>query len=190
MSISCRINIAELRRAVSRIYVPGVHLEWGFWTSPFLVTTRCLLDMFNTNRAKLKDHFPADQPVHFFFDQQMEKGAIFEAWERYMASRPLETRELYGSVPRFEDDQKFLPLQAADLWAWWIRKWSETGQMPEALTKLDFGGWQGRGEKHLRLDIAFNEEQLVTELIKWTRSAITPDKIIYDVSFSLPKWLS
>ena len=62
--------------------------------------------------------------------------------------------------------------------------------MPEALTKLDFGGWQGRGEKHLRLDIAFNEEQLVTELIKWTRSAITPDKIIYDVSFSLPKWLS
>ena len=27
-----------------------------------------------------------------------------------------------GSVPYFRDDQKFLPIQAADLIAWWIRK--------------------------------------------------------------------
>lgn len=32
-------------------------------------------------------------------------------------------------MPRFEDDSEFIPLQAADFWAWWNSHWLDTGHI-------------------------------------------------------------
>jgi hypothetical protein len=36
-------------------------------------------------------------------------------------------REMIGDMPIFRDDVKTLPLQAADLYAWWAFKWQREG---------------------------------------------------------------
>ena len=185
VSLSCRINIAELRRARTRIYVPAADVRWGFWENPYLVASRCLLDMFHIKRKEIESRIPANEPVDFIFDEQTEKAVILEAWTRYIASRPDETRNLYGATPRFENDQKFLPLQAADFWAWWIRKWSESGDLRGRIHSLKFGEWAGMGTARVLVQhYSFNEDQMVESMIAGTRSMVGPHPIIFDVTFS------
>ncbi len=185
VSLSCRINIAELRRARARIYIPAADLRWGFWANPYLAASRCLLDMFHNKRKEIESRIPSSEPVDFIFDEQTEKAVVLEAWARYIAGRPDETRRLYGATPRFENDQKFLPLQAADFWAWWVRKWSEAGDLKGRLHELDFGKWKAAGTaKTLVIHISFNEDQLVESMIEGSRQLVGPGPVIYDVTFS------
>ncbi|MGB6171717.1 MAG: hypothetical protein WBG12_07110, partial [Xanthobacteraceae bacterium] len=64
----------------------------------------------------------------------------------FILSRPDEVQQFYGAKPRFDSDQKLLPLQAADLWAWWVRDWYEedASDLPDKLKALDFGQWKGK----------------------------------------------
>jgi hypothetical protein len=52
----------------------------------------------------------------------MLKDKIGRAWDALKANASADTRDLIGGVPYFLDDKKFLPIQAADLIAWWVRK--------------------------------------------------------------------
>jgi hypothetical protein len=107
-----------------------------------------------------------------------------------MTGRSEQTRRLYGSIPRFENDQKFLPLQAADFWAWWVREWCEAGNVKEEMEKLNFGKWGGRTQatKHMLIHISFDENQLARELQSAT-SLMFPGRPIYDVTYSpFPDW--
>ena len=62
------------------------------------------------------------EPIDFIFDNQvMEKGKIMDAWDWFKNDMKAD-KDLIGSDPSFLDDITFLPLQAADLIAWWIRK--------------------------------------------------------------------
>jgi hypothetical protein len=182
VSLSCRINVAELRRARGRISVPnGPQINWGFWANPYLVASRCLMDMFHNNREKIKSRISVDQKVDFFFDKQKESASIWEAWGRYMDSRPPEIRALYGDRPRFEDDHVFKPLQAADFWAWWIRKWSEDGNVRHNIQNLDFGKWKGVNTATVFvIHFSFSEESLVEAMISAIRERLGPDAVIQD----------
>jgi hypothetical protein len=66
-----------------------------------------------------------EEPIDFIFDNQNEKTAILNGWDLYRASAPERIHKLLGAMPRFEDDEQFLPLQAADMLAWWCRKWEK-----------------------------------------------------------------
>jgi hypothetical protein len=70
-------------------------------------------------------------------------------------------RHPYGDVPRFGNDQEYLALQAADLWAWWVREWYEEDAIdtPDKMRKLDFGTWQGK--KRPVLIFSINEDHMV-----------------------------
>jgi hypothetical protein len=122
-SVSAKINVADLRRVQARILVPGLDIEWGTYKNPYFVTFRCLMDMFHIHRPKMSELLPADQKIDFYFDNQSDKKAIVEMWDNYIIERPDEVRKFYGAAPSFRDDEEFLPLQAADFWAWWVRKW-------------------------------------------------------------------
>jgi hypothetical protein len=112
---------------------------------------------------------------------------IIEAWDRYMASRPANIRNLYGARPRFENDQNFLPLQAADFWAWWVREWSEAGNVYQKMQDLDFGPWRGTGSyKGTIFHARFSEDQLVQDMMTSTHVTVGPGHIVYDVSFTPP----
>jgi hypothetical protein len=63
------------------------------------------------------------EKVDFIFDERVkEKKKIRDAWDAYKENADPDIKPYIGSDPRFENDIEFLPLQAADLNAWWIRK--------------------------------------------------------------------
>jgi hypothetical protein len=65
----------------------------------------------------------ADNEIEFIFDEQMtEKKIIREVWDIFANSAPAEAKQRLAGEPLFGDDKKFMPLQAADLYAWWIRR--------------------------------------------------------------------
>jgi hypothetical protein len=61
--------------------------------------------------------------VDFIFDDQcMEKGKIMDAWDLFKQYASSDTKDFIGRAPIFQDDKEVVPIQAADLIAWWIRK--------------------------------------------------------------------
>ena len=72
--------------------------------------------------AKFQDYFDIDAEIDFIFDEQVgEMNRILSAWEEFKNLAPVPNNHL-GSVPIFRDEKKFLPLQAADMLAWFIRQ--------------------------------------------------------------------
>lgn len=66
-------------------------------------------------------------PVDFVFDEQLGLGSDAAMFYEYMveSSLPPDTQTLLGSTPIFRDDRSVLPLQAADMLAWHVRRMSE-----------------------------------------------------------------
>jgi len=65
-------------------------------------------------------------PTDFIFDEQGKIGAEAVLWyEEIKANQKPEIRALMGSTPEFKDDKKVLPLQAADMIAWHLRRRKE-----------------------------------------------------------------
>lgn len=59
------------------------------------------------------------EPIDFIFDEQvMEKTALLEAYEEIIDKAAPEVRKRMGVLPKFERDNDFPPLQAADMLAW------------------------------------------------------------------------
>ncbi len=162
--VSVKIDISELKNAISRITVPKADIDWGIHSNSYYIAFRCLLDMFHLHRSEIVEAIPLDEKINFIFDNRAEKKAILSGWDFYMENRPDNVKQLYGDPPRFEDDEEFLPLQAADFWAWWVRKWYKEGT-PEKIKECNFGLFELRKKrKYLRVEITFNEDQLVTVL--------------------------
>ena len=186
-AVSCRINIAELNRAKSRVWIHNTAVEhWGMFQNPFFTAFRCLLGMFHHHWNVTSQVIPEGQTVDFIFDNQTEKTAILSSWDEFMARQSAELRPRFGATPRFENDEEFLPLQAADFWAWWIRKWYEDGPdvVEEKVNSGDFGVWKRNRSSFPTLAISFDENQLVEEMIKVAREHLPQGRIIYDVQFS------
>ena len=122
------------------------------------------MDMFHVNRERLTKYLPLSEKVDFYFDDQIgEKKSIIASWDDYVRTRLPEHKQFYGATPRFEDDRDFLPLQAADLWAWWVRKWEEEGT-PEKIFLPNFGEWEHKREGFPIMHITYNEDQIVADI--------------------------
>jgi len=165
-SLSCRIHVGELARAFDRVQVPRTNINWGDIRDPYVAGFRALMDHFHYRRDDIErdsGRLPADAKIDFFFDDHSNKNKIRKMWDSYMDAREPEKRALYGDEPRFEDDRAFLPLQAADLWAWWVRKWCRDGRVRKHIALLDFGVWKGGGTL-ARTHISVSEDQWVETL--------------------------
>lgn len=94
-----------------------------------------------------------EEKIDFIFDCRSEAGYIHSAWQHYLSSIPDDVAQLTGAVPRFEDDDEFLPLQAADMLAWHLRKQAKAIR---SVCSDDFPfPWENKGQ-HLvmRVDVA------------------------------------
>jgi hypothetical protein len=133
MSIICKFEMADLVNAMNRIWVPDSIINYGLFRHPFYMAFRGVMDAFHSERAsgKLDKDIPKDERVEFYFDDQSEKTEVLLGWDTYISSRPEEIRIFYEGIPRFEDDEEFLPLQAADFWSWWVRKAYEEDTIEE-----------------------------------------------------------
>jgi hypothetical protein len=84
--------------------------------------------------------FAADQgiktPIEFIFDQQDGTDDNVDLFfENLLAALPRASRRLISGKPLFRDDKEMLPLQAADMLAWHVRREHELGQ---SLPLMDF----------------------------------------------------
>ena len=186
--VSVKIDISELKRAQSRIIVPEAinpKIDWGNYANPYYIAFRCLMDKFHIARHEKSKEFEIDEKIDFIFDERSDKNIILSVWEDYLKNRPDEIRKYYGASPVFKDDNEFLPLQAADFYVWWVRKWYVEGT-PEKIREYDFGNFtREKGvRRHLLVDITFNEDQLVENFMRIVRNQIGSDYDIYDVKVS------
>lgn len=81
-----------------------------------------------------------DLSLDFIFDEQGDVGKQAVGWwDAMKALVPPGRRALLGNPPIFRNDRKFLPLQAADLYAWIIRdrlQPKDQEMLPKAVLRL------------------------------------------------------
>jgi hypothetical protein len=69
------------------------------------------------------DQMKIDDTIDWIFDEQGQVGTDANAWYSWIKEHAaLNISRRLGSTPIFRDDDKVLPLKAADLFAWEIRK--------------------------------------------------------------------
>jgi hypothetical protein len=84
---------------------------------------QAVIDWLCHPRVRTDCKLPLDAKVKFIFDTQMfEDKKIIAGWENQFANMPRHSRQLLDGMPQFESEEEFLPLQAADFYAWWARR--------------------------------------------------------------------
>jgi hypothetical protein len=174
-AISIQLRLADIDGAMRRMVVPGTKLNWKGWRNPYLFAFRMLTDVINMRRQEMGQVMNVEEKIDFIFDERSEKVRVMQAWETVRNALPQRTARLYGATPRFEDDEDFLPLQAADFWAWWVRKW--------ALEDVPFGEgsypWSSNPEKPPKLFVSANEDDLIIYLSSIVAPHLPPGKSIF-----------
>jgi hypothetical protein len=186
--VYAKINIYELKRAQNRIQVDGLFIDWKEYDA-FFFTFRALLDKFHLERHRMVEVL-GEEKIDFIFDEQVQKNRVYAMWDNYINNRSPEIRKYYGEMPRFEDDEKTIPLQCADLMAGWIKNMYVEGT-PEKILELDFQGFAPlKNRKLLRVEIIFNEQDIVKSLMKIVRTQLGPERVIVDLGPKLNTPLS
>ncbi len=128
-ALSFHFRIRDLERA-RQLVLPRWRpaKTWGDFNNNYLFSFCVLMGMFHKSIDKIAPL--AGQKVDFFFDKQTEQKLIWRGWEEYVENQPEPIRSRYGSQPRFEDDEEFPPLQAADFFAGYVRLCAERGFSP------------------------------------------------------------
>jgi hypothetical protein len=183
--VSVWVRTSLMENAMNRIVMEdqfGVPLpvDWGPLANHYLIAFHGLLDEFQRHRTDVAEVIPPDAKFDFYFDKRTEAKFIHAAWANHLAILPKERRDLYGSHPRFEDDKEYLPLQAADFWAWWVRKWVIEGA-PEKVGRCAFSDFGRRRKKRFAMmEGEITENDIVRSLLAEARSQ-RPDLVIYDL---------
>jgi len=177
-------NIKDLQHAVDRIFFENVYQRVGQdvvivadmepWRNPYFFAYRMMMDAFHDTQLDRPGVIPFDQPVDFYFDDRAEKSQILAAWDEYIGNMPEEKRKLFGAAPRFENDEAFLPLQAADFRAWWLRKWA----VENGYDKVNDGKYEF-STQYLPMSgirITVDEEQITNRLKDIAQSSL-PDGV-------------
>jgi hypothetical protein len=88
--------------------------------------------------SQLEEKFGIEEPVDFIFDYQEGMDIpVQDAWNALKSTSPDGVRRRLGRRPEFNDDKVSMPLQAADLHAWWVRRgYSDRVENKERLTPL------------------------------------------------------
>jgi hypothetical protein len=113
MRVSCSLRRDDYNQTVKRGWFPS-RID-----HPYFVCFWRLVIATVTYAERSKWNAPID----FIFDEQGGMGLDTIKWYPYIKKVAPEAHKPYfGSPPIFRDDKIFLPLQAADLYAWSIRR--------------------------------------------------------------------
>lgn len=134
-AISYTISTRQLKREVARMFPEEPDMQRAL-SNPWHFAVHVLIRGYAENRKNV--NLP-EGPIDLTFDDVLhEKGVVVDNWEQYKAINP-DIAHLMGSVPQFKSDKEVLPLQAADLFAWWVREWQKGGALKGAdIYKCEF----------------------------------------------------
>ena len=164
IAVSCIISVDELRQAVREFNWPPYMVNLERLEDPYFFAWKAIIDMLTQEHASMD----LREQVDFVFDEQAEKDAIRAHWNRYKLPIATETGQFTENDPLFYSAENSLPLQAADFWAWWVRKWEEDG-VPGGISKLEFssGGFSWKGERNIpRPSTRFSKDDLKKEFAR------------------------
>lgn len=169
MSIACIINTNTLKEKVDNLVATAglpqgeVELEIDSfkrkWRDPFFFCFRALMDTVPRLQVENPELMPVDGIIDFWFDKdEANENYVRSIWDEYLSFRDPKYRSLYGEKPEFGEDEIYLPLQAADFRAWWVRKWAkEFGPDRIAEGTYEFAK---SDKKMYHLTLWANEEQI------------------------------
>jgi hypothetical protein len=121
-AIACVINTEELVQVEKSIIYPP-HIINPTYYNPYYLGFRYITGLLAGWQHKLN----LLEPIDFIFDDDSEKVKIPVCWELMKSTAMPEISCMMGDTPIFRDDKKTMPLQAADLYAWWAFKWQREG---------------------------------------------------------------
>lgn len=89
--------------------------------------------------ARYHEEYGVTTPVDFTFDEQGPLGPFVVFWYEWIKEwQDPKISALLGITPVFQDDKKVLPLQAADLLAWHLRRRKESRHALESRPIMDY----------------------------------------------------
>jgi hypothetical protein len=102
-----------------------------------------------------------DGKIEFVFDEQLrDKDVIKYTWSRIPETRP-DIAAFIGNEPKWEKEEEFLPLQAADAIAWWTRRHREERLAGKPQTKFPW-----IPNRHIpQIDLELDERALTSMFI-------------------------
>ena len=132
MGVAFYVNISDISKAKKRISIDYIdEIAWaGDVFTDYFFAFRIFMDVFHKSRVQGHEWLAelGNEPVDFYFDNRdVEKKVVIGMWNDFMNNISDDERRMYGATPRFEKDEEFLALQAADFIAWWTRKWCQEG---------------------------------------------------------------
>ncbi len=122
-SIACVINTKELVEVERSVIYPSNISNPNSADNPYYWGFKYITGLL----AERQNLIGLNEPIDFVFDDESEKVKIPHAWDLMKIAAQPETARFMGDTPIFRDDKKVMPLQAADLYAWWAFKWQREG---------------------------------------------------------------
>jgi hypothetical protein len=181
-SIACIINTAELVEVEKSIKYPSYITNPNSADNPYYWGFKYTIGILAERQRELD----LAEPVNFIFDEDSEKSKIPRAWDLIKKAARSDLSTLMGNMPVFRDDAKTMPLQAADLYAWWVFKWQREGVVDWA-TNLPFPWPKSRNIP--RLAAYFGRKSFLFDISKTLESlARTPDELEYAKSLMPEDW--
>jgi hypothetical protein len=171
--ISCVVRTEELVKVVREIKWPVKVVNADKLGNPYYFAFHAIMNKL----AQYQEQLGISEPVYFVFDDEGEKKNTLQGWDRIKLSVTPEVRKLMGSTPTYRDDKQFLPLQGADLFAYWVRQMelNKIKGVPEG----SLYPWRASVPKDRKegerfwLHMEFREQDFRIETAKWT----TPEVI-------------
>ena len=158
-AISCVVHTEELTSAFNKIRWPHYISNLEAFYNPYYFAFKAIIDVLAQHQHKLK----ITEPVDFIFDEEGEKVNTIKYYDLIKRSSAPQFRGIMGDTPIYRDDEKTMPLQAADLYAWWILKWEREG-IKDWESDLPFP-W-GAKRDITRLCMRFRERDFIKEWAK------------------------
>jgi hypothetical protein len=120
-SIECSVSRANYQRIIEP--VAPYNLRYPYFPCFYGI----VLHLAQWHAARKQNDPSLDMPpVDFIFDEQGAIGVESVLWYQFIKSIQTPIIQSYlGGTPVFKDDKKILPLQAADLLAWHLRRRKE-----------------------------------------------------------------
>lgn len=109
LGFSIQLNPRALKEVYADHPEPGFRDPWHF--SLFMLVVSL------ATSEKL-----SGKKMEYVFDTGRAEKKVRKAWPSFMSGAPPIARECVVGEPQFRDDEKWLPLQAADFRAWWVRR--------------------------------------------------------------------
>jgi hypothetical protein len=149
---SVRLDLNGMRRALVRAKWPEELIGLDKLSTPYFFAFKAVAEGI----AQLQPQLGLYEPVDLIFDEHTSKGPCIAGWDHFKEHASPDMAQYLGSTPAFRSEEEYLPLQAADLYAYWARKWAVDG-VTDGVARLAFP-WTIKREIP-RFAASFYEEQ-------------------------------